>query len=184
MRPLALLRVVDIADDDGDDQVAFVGDGDALGEPTGAVPQPVMIELGASEQVGDADAAALPQGREAPVHQVDIGDAVDLLVGHDAGVAIAAESELGPDIDIGRVAAPGAPRRPGVGGQRPGHRPPARAVGRPQRHPLPADLRQAGEAEYQARRQRHLDDRPTLQHRVDYTASRPAGGKGGALTTG
>src|ERR1700754_4946255 len=62
---------------------------------------------------------------EARADQIEIGDAIDLVIIGDAGVAIA-EADLGTDIDLaagdagGLLAAEGAARRPAVARERPG----------------------------------------------------------------
>src|SRR5712675_166837 len=106
MRRLALLLVGDVADDDRDHEIALVGDGDALGEALGAVLELVLVESRAADEIGDADPASRLRWLEPLVQEIDVGDAVDFVVGHHAGLAIAAETELRADIDVGRVAAP------------------------------------------------------------------------------
>ena len=59
MRRLAFPLVGEIARDDRDDEVALLGDRDALGMAQRAVLELVAIEPGATDQVGDADGAAL-----------------------------------------------------------------------------------------------------------------------------
>src|SRR3979490_3429176 len=130
VRRLALLLVGDVADDDRDHEIALVGDGDALGEALGAILELVLVESRAADEIRDADPAYRLRWLGPLVPEIDVGDAVDFVVGHHAGLAIAAETELGADIDIGLFAPPAAPRRPAVARKRPGDGMPAGAVGR------------------------------------------------------
>ena len=76
--------------------------------PTAAWREPSdmsrSIASQASGHVGDADDLARRERREALAHQIEIGDAIDLVVIGDTGVAIA-EADLRPHIEFDRVAA-------------------------------------------------------------------------------
>src|SRR5262245_258170 len=116
--------VYEVADDHGNDEIAPLRDDDALCVANVAVRELVAIEARAAGQGSDAHGDALPGRHEVFVQQVDVGDAVDLIVGDDAGVAIAAEAELWSHVDFERAAAPTAALRPGVARERPGAWPP------------------------------------------------------------
>ena len=175
MRKLACRLVVDLAQHDGNDQVALVGDRDALRESRLAVLHLEAVEPRAAEQVGDAHAAALLQGGELLVQEINVGHPVDFLVGHHAGVAVAAESQLGTDIDLEIMAAPGAARRPAVAREGPRRRPPAVGRLRSLRQPPVGVHGDAGQPRHRAGGQRGLHDGAPGQHRL--ISARPPGGR-------
>ena len=80
-----------------------------------------------SGHVGDADDIARRERRKARADQVEIGDAIDLIVVGDAAVAIA-EADLRPHVDLDVGAAGGPPQRK------------ARPAGQPSRGKRPGDF--------------------------------------------
>src|ERR671912_279299 len=128
-----------------------------------ATDQLVAIESRAAGQGPDADGEAFPRRHEAFVEQIDVGDAVDLLISDDAGLAIAAEADLGAYIDLERATAPGLAWRPCIARERPGDRSPWHVLAERWRFVFSqAERHHAG---HQAGGERCLDDRAAL-HRT------------------
>src|SRR5260370_36672570 len=100
VRELGCRRVVDLAQHDRHDEIAFVGNGDTFREPRLAVLHLEPIEPRAAEQVGDTHAAALLEWSELLAPQADVGPAVDPALGHNAGVAVPPDAHLGPHTDF------------------------------------------------------------------------------------
>ena len=98
------LRCGALALRDRHQQVAAVRQRDADRGALRAVGHLEIIVSRAAGHVGDADHPARLQRHEAFADQIEIGDAIDLVVIGDAGVAIA-ETDLGPHIDLDRAAA-------------------------------------------------------------------------------
>jgi transposase len=138
MRLLADGGIVELTDHERHDQVALIVDGDALSGARAVLGRDV-VEAGAAEQVGDADAAAGAHWREFLVKQVDVGHLVHFRIVDHAGLAVGAETELGPHIDRDVAVAPGPAGREAVAQEGPGRRVPA---GTPFVHPRLVPVRE------------------------------------------
>ncbi len=124
-------RRVSLAVRDRDEEIAAARDGDADRGVPRAIGHLEIIGPDPSGHIGDPDDIARRARRKMLAQQIEIGDAIDLIVVGDAAVAIA-EADLGPHVDLdlaaarGRAAAKGLARGPAVARKRPGDFPPAR----------------------------------------------------------
>ncbi len=119
MSGLALLWIRDIAIDDGDNEIAFVGEGDTLGVTQRAVAALVAVGPSAAEQVGDANATAGSLRARSGIEPLDVDSTIDCFVGQDLGPAIGTEVGLQLHINVVIVAGPGAGPPARARGERP-----------------------------------------------------------------
>ncbi len=105
-------------------RIAFVSHRNSFGQSVRPLLHDTISPCPA-RQVRELDPLALAQRDEVRVEQVDVAHPVYLGILHHTRVAVAAKSELGPDVDLGITARPGAPGREGVAREGPGDAPPA-----------------------------------------------------------